>query len=120
MTEDFLIEQKFGRRRPFKVPEGYFEQFEKSVIQNLPEHPPVGKRVAKRRLRFLRWAACVAAVIAATVIYYNKTNDKISQPQSSAVTATVSYVVSGDYTLDEVSDFAMLDNEDIYAYLSDE
>jgi len=120
MTEDFLIGQKFGRRRPFKVPEGYFEQLEKSVMQNLPEQPVTNKPATKRSLRILRWAACATAVIAVAAVCYNKVDDKALRSQSQAVTAAASSVTSGDYTLDEVSDFAMLDKEDIYAYLSEE
>lgn len=38
--EERLLEQ-FGRKRPFTVPEGYFDQFQKSIIENLTAQKPL-------------------------------------------------------------------------------
>ena len=37
MNEDVLIESKMGKRNPFKVPEGYFNQLTEQVMQMIPE-----------------------------------------------------------------------------------
>ena len=48
--EERFIEEKFGRRTPFKVPEGYFDDFASQLMQSLPESEdrPAAKVVARK------------------------------------------------------------------------
>ena len=36
-NEEKILVQRFGKQTPFKVPEGYFESFEQSLMENLPQ-----------------------------------------------------------------------------------
>ena len=73
MKEEQLLKQKFGSQRPFKVPEGYFDSLEKSLMQNVVEPAVPNKRPAiKAFMRPLKWAACFAAVLLVSgTIYFN-------------------------------------------------
>lgn len=119
MKEEFLLEQRYGKRRPFKVPDGYFRQFEISFMRNLKEHDIVAM---KRRIPVWKYVACAACTIliaiSGFILFYENMNkedvcnaDNMKSYSSSSV---------NDYMIDDIYDYAMLDNDDIYSYVSDE
>ncbi len=118
MKEDSILEQKFGRERPFKVPEGYFSQFEKQLLDNLPEQKSARKvSISRYWKRIVSVAACVAVVIVSGVLYFNNAQEKMQSPVSAISDMYKSSSVYADYVIDEFSDYAMLDNEDFYSYV---
>lgn len=122
MKEEILLKQKFGNNRPFKVPEGYFDSFEKKMMQSVFETEVTKKTSVKRTfMRPLRWAACLTAVliISGGVIYFNRTATKSNLNQVSHMSENIASSNS-DYILDEISDYAMLDNDDFYSYITNE
>ena len=40
MTDEMYIEEKVGKRNPFRVPEGYFEQFTAQMMEQIPDAEP--------------------------------------------------------------------------------
>ena len=36
-TEDKFLKTQFGNKRPFKVPDGYFEDFASQILDKLPD-----------------------------------------------------------------------------------
>lgn len=122
MKEEQLLKQKFGSQRPFKVPEGYFDSLEKSLMQNLVEPAVPNKSSAiKAFMRPLKWAACIAAVLLVSeAIYFNRSGKESYQNRADNISENMSSAVSADYILDEISDYAMLDNDDIYSYVENE
>lgn len=119
MKEEQLLKQKFGSQRPFKVPEGYFDSLEKSLMQNVVEPAVPNKRPAiKAFMRPLKWAACFAAVLLVSgTIYFNSLEKESYQNHADNISENMSSSVYADYILDEISDYAMLDNDDIYSYV---
>lgn len=124
MKDDFILEQKFGREFPFKVPEGYFSAFEKQMLDNLPEVP---QKKAARKVSISRYwrlivsvAACVAVLIVSSVMFFNRNVHDGLHDNVSAVSDYVSSSAYEDYVIDEYSDYALLDNDDFYAYVMDE
>ena len=125
MNEDVLIESKMGKRNPFKVPEGYFDQLTEQVMQMIPEENTQtaqvqvmkpAKNAILRSLRPLFYAAacsCIAVFGVATYLHLNKEVNDTQQLQSNIVTVH-SY---SDSYIEEATDHAMLDNDDIYASL---
>lgn len=121
--EEKLIRQ-FGKIESFKVPDGYFEDFTSQLMNKLPEkshkkgifkfHPMVWSS----RLR----GGIAAAVIAATLTigvytYFGKFNvvnsyERSSMPQKENLDQVKS-------NFDQMADYTMMDNEDIYASLAD-
>ena len=129
MTEE-LLKQKFGQENPFKVPEGYFDNFASKFMEQLPEEEPkaveVEMPVAKRTwispMRRFAIAASFAAVLFGAATYYastgvNKDQDSQTEMASVALKNTETKSVQSDYMMDEMVDFAMIDNAEIYSYL---
>ena len=129
MTEE-LLKQKFGQENPFKVPEGYFDNFASKFMEQLPEEEPkavevempVAKRTWIRPMRRFAIAASFAAVLFSAATYYastgvNKDQDSQTEMASAALKNTETKSVQSDYMMDEMVDFAMIDNAEIYSYL---
>ena len=112
MNEEKYIQEKVRSWNPFVVPEGYFDTFADQLMASLPERQPRAKQVW---LRPLRYAAAVVCVFVLGVVSWLTLSPETQQPiQASAVQ------ISSDVAFDEAADYAMLDNYDIYACLSDE
>ena len=124
IPEEQYLEEHFGKSQPFSVPEHYFEDFSSRLMARLPEHKaataiPVQPKMSARR----RWLPMVAAaaVVGLLVIGAAVQFSKEDAPQSVARTAPVETAPTESaygVSLDELADYAMLDNEDIYAYVS--
>ena len=92
-------------KTPFRVPEGYFDSLTAKVMQQLPEQP---KRSLIAKLRpWMYAAACVVAVLFTATIYFYPSDNQ----QQVATTA--------DSYIDDIADYVMADNNDIYACLND-
>ena len=118
-NEEAYISNRFGKKNHFTVPEGYFEQLTERVMSCLPETPADANTATvtplrptlMRRLRPWLAAACVAAVIAGTTVYINR-SISTTHSQDELADANVS-----DTYIDDAADYVMVDNQDIYAYL---
>ena len=118
MYEEDYLNSKLGKNNPFTVPEGYFEQLTAQVMEKLPEKPVAKKAVIKRLRPWLYAAACVCIGVFIAGIAFNNNNDEVRK-QMQMATAEQEYVESyySDSYIDEEADYAMVDNQDIYAYL---
>lgn len=117
MKEEILLERKFGKKRPFNVPQGYFYQFEKSIMAKLPEHSN-RRTLMKRMLKPVACVACIIVLVISGFTYFHVAEKEV-QHANNAIENMPSFI-SGYYTVDEVSDYAMLDNDDFYSYTSEE
>ena len=120
MNEEDFIKSKMGTRNPFVVPEGYFDQLTAQVMQKIEAEEEQKKtRKAKpailRTLRPLLYAAACTCIALFGVAIYQHLNHEVSETQELQ-----SNIVVTDYTdsyIEECADYAMLDNDDIYASL---
>ena len=102
-VEEKHLKEIVGKRNAFRVPDGYFEQLTAEVMQRLPEQ----QKARTTTLRpWLYAAACTVAAVLMGVTYY--------WYQDSAD----DMMADGNY-YEEVADYAMIDNIDIYACLED-
>lgn len=130
MTED-ILKQKFGQQNHFQVPEGYFDKFMTDIMQQLPEQETTAvevklsdtkKRAWIRPMRRLAIAASFAALLFGAATFY-KSGNQGHQASSEMQTAKMEKVADSqsaendEYYIDEMANYAMLDNSDIYAYL---
>ena len=121
--EEKLI-TRFGKVEPFKVPDGYFEDFTRQLMSKLPDK---SHKTGIVELYPMLWSSrlrggIAAAVIAATLTigvytYIGKFNvinscERASMPQKENVDQSKT-------NFDQMADYTMMDNEDIYASLSD-
>lgn len=94
-----------GQQNPFRVPEGYFENFNDRLFARLPQQ----KKAKTIRLRPVLWRYAAAVVVAlglGTALYLNQ--------ESQPVTA---YDSQEDYYNEEL-DYIMVGNMEIAEYLT--
>lgn len=120
MEEEKYIEQKVGKRNPFRVPEGYFEDFHAQLMQQIseqkrPEQKPRAKSVWMRKPMYYAAACACALFISATAwLLTSKPDTNVSAPTQLASQQDVH-----EEEFDEAADYMMLDNHEIYALLSE-
>ena len=115
-------------QRPFIVPEGYFDSLADRVMSNIPanEVRMFTKKEPERRFGWQRYAAA-AAVVAAIFgagLYFGH-NNTVAEPQTAAPVAVAEHsndnsgaAYGGDF--DNVADYIMCDDYELYAYLTSE
>ncbi len=114
------LHNPIGQQEMFKVPEGYFDKFQQQMSAQFAEMAQHEHSAKIRPLQYLyRVAACalVLAGLTCTLLWWNGGHDH--EPLQADTQAEHATTVS-EYGLDEVSDFAMLCNEDIYGYVEGE
>lgn len=122
IAEEKYLEDKYGKKQPFKVPNGYFDSFAENLMDKLPEQQPVMTPHISmwRKWRKLRLtvavAASVCAVMFSVMTFMHDTKPAHSQLANNHTTKTVTS--DSYYTLDVAADYTMLDNDDIYALVS--
>lgn len=101
-------------RNTFKVPEGYFENLQERVMNNIPEqsHAEHNQRAHVIVMHRLRWAAAVACFAVFGVTAYLHYTEQESNETASVSTASNEII--------EVADYAMLNNQDVYDIFVDD
>ena len=122
-----FISDKFGHRTPFKVPEGYFDDLASQIMQNIPEprHHIEGARIVEMKVsrwRRLRPIAVAAASVCVAVfgmgIYLHSGERGAAGTHAERMKDVPS--ASSYAAVDAIADYAMLDTEDMYAYMEDD
>ena len=122
--EDKFLSDRFGRRTPFKVPDGYFDDFASLLMQKLPEsngiittQTVVMKPSLWHGFRPIAIAAASVCVAIFGVGIYVHNNQSRSVDSHVGTTNNVS---SASFSIvDAIADYAMYDTEDMYAYMED-
>jgi hypothetical protein len=108
-NEELYIDNKMGKKNPFTVPEGYFDQLTSRVMSQVPEEKP--RMAIVRQLRpVLYAAACLCLFVIGAGIYFHS----MEEEQNPLISAATEVTASDNY-VDEAADYAMLDNYEIYA-----
>ena len=106
---------------PMRVPEGYFDNLTQRIMDQLPEVEETATTTValnpQKRTRWIGWtvaaAACIAlAVMVAPKLWNNDTT--LTGPE----TALVNDNDMDQQYEEQILEYAMVDNTDIYAYLS--
>lgn len=121
VNEEKYLREKMGQSNPFKTPEGYFDQFTDRLMKQLPEERQ--KPAIVRLLRPMLYAAVFVGILilGATFVFNNSQSSDTQQNLALAThkTAEPSAVTYSDTYIEDAANYAMIDNEEIYAYLSD-
>lgn len=123
-AEEKLFEQRFGKKQPFTVPNGYFDQLAERVMERLPEQQPASVPLVPLKHRWRRWAVAAAAVgivlTGSLVFMGQRSGNEGLATTGHRATATTTDAYSSSYSsLDMAADCAMLDNDEIYAMVSE-
>ena len=126
--EEELLKNMVPKDNPFKVPDGYFEQFTSLMMDKLEEKPSARlmpeRQDGMQRRTLLRWlgkvAACVAVIAGGLSIYLHRTEmmEQAVLPQTAQV-STAGTTFTDEY-IDDAADYAMLDNADMYVCMLDD
>jgi hypothetical protein len=121
-NEERFIEENFGKKNPYRVPEGYFDHFTEQLLSQLPEQQ-AAEPVRHSRLKVLRpilmAAACLCIAIFSVTIYLNRSQDAPESAPVATTQSTNSTINEEEDYMDAAADYVMLDNADIYACLSE-
>lgn len=134
IKEEQILKSRYGTQSSFRVPEGYFDELASRVMASVPESQPaldMQSESASQGARIVpMWRRAVVskvAVIAGVVLLLGGASIGIGTSLSSrqagksvASGAWASVMHSEDSSFDEAADYAMLDNQDIYASLLSE
>jgi len=125
MKEEEIIRKHDSGRRPFKTPDGYFENFTSQLMQRIEREGLQPEPVKTVRLnpfkRAMRYAA--AAVVAGlcigagTYLYTQKTTTTTEQPVENVEYAFTDETM--DQALDYAMDYSLVDNSQIALYLTE-
>lgn len=126
--EEEAIRKICGGENPFKVPEGYFQNFTRNLMDKIPEEQPVKVvGIKKRPVHHFRmiWyaAACLTAVaILGSTLYLSLTPSTDTFSINGTLMDGPSNFASLFYDeeqIEEALDYALVNNEDIIYYLSE-
>lgn len=99
----------------YRVPDGYFEQFARDMMDKLPEQPfqPMNVVTTKVSPRWYAVAASVAAIVvavfAATSLFiYNQDEEQLAKKNT----------VVEEYSVDETADYVLIDHQDLYELIT--
>lgn len=120
MEEDFLIEQKFGKHESFKVPEGYFDDLTGKIMSHIPQHIGQNSCPIKRFLRPIYWAAACCVVVAVLIVRSFNSIDSNETNHANWLFNDDHISAYSDNIVDEMTDYAMFDNDDFYTFIADE
>ena len=121
MNEEMYIQEKVGKRNPFRVPEGYFDGLTDQIMQSLPDQPKRRAKSVFMRPVFYTAAASVCALLVAGAAWMWRPSAEatsVDKVQAKAVVQPQQAEDSEGY-FDEAADYMMLDNHEIYAYLAE-
>lgn len=111
MTEEKYILEKCGRENHFKVPEGYFDKVSSDVMSSIRHSHSTRKSVFRILRPYIAAVACALVAIFSINVYIGKNTTKTE--------AQAQWQFNDSY-IDDVMDYAMLDNGDLYACMAEE
>jgi hypothetical protein len=120
-NEEKNLEQRFGKQSPFLMPEGYFDDFTSRLMEQLPERKPKKVKLSlsiwKKYRPAMLAVACSCAAIFSIAVYLHTGNTNEKQMVSERM-MKVQVKSSEEGFIEQAADYSMLDNDDIYAYVS--
>lgn len=119
--------EKYNDRGQFKVPEGYFDTLADRIMANIPEAPKQETQKTQMRTKIFSLntgikygiaAAIVGAIISVTTIRLYHQGTSMASLETNTEMTNGSETYSEEYVNDYI-EYAMVDDNDIYEYLSD-
>lgn len=120
---------EYGNKRPFKVSDGYFDNLSERIMEHISidsgnvEQTHKNNIKLKRRLKPLLMAASIIGFVFLAVLSYRvflgntSLFSDVNETSFEKETSTNEKLTAKD--IDEAVDYMMIDEEDIYACLSD-
>lgn len=117
---------KFTDKGQYKVPEGYFDTLADRIMANIPEAPIQEKKQKKSakiislntRVKIAVAAAIAGALISSVTVRLYQQDKKLADVNTKTEMTTTPETYGEEYVNDYI-DYAMVDEDDIYKYLSE-
>ena len=117
---------KFTDKGQYKVPEGYFDTLADRIMANIPEAPIQEEKKKKSakiislntRVKIAVAAAIAGALISSVTIRLYQQDKKLANVEAKTEMTTTPETYGEEYVNDYI-DYAMVDEDDIYKYLSE-
>ena len=117
---------KFTDKGQYKVPEGYFDTLADRIMANIPEAPIQEKKQKKSakiislntKVKIAVAAAIAGALISSVTIRLYQQDKKLADVNTKTEMTTTPETYGEEYVNDYI-DYAMVDEDDIYKYLSE-
>lgn len=116
--EDIKIRNQFGTENHFQVPEGYFDNLAASVMQHIPDDQAkiIKMQTPAWRRHIVAISAAAASVAAAVCLVFALESNPAHSPSHLAAQHTT--MQQDNSNIDAMVNYTMLDNDDMYAYMS--
>jgi len=118
--EEELLRRITDGKQPFRVPEGYWESMRERMEEIVPAGGAVRakcRKTAGKRLRILAYAAGLCAVLSVCTAYYLSRG---GETVAFSADNDARQIYDDEAYMEEMADYAMLDNQDFYSYMSGE
>ena len=124
------LQKEYGTQRPFTVPENYFSELSSRVIAQIPteeqKETVVTVKPRRAKVRYLRPLAAAAMTIGVVLIGFLAYQEFDGGPGNGSLEGnrlaqgTQELSASSADDFDQVADYFMIDESDMYAYLASE
>ena len=120
MKEENELLRSVGTKNPFKVPENYFENFTKDLMEKLPEKETAASIKVSMWDRIKPWfyMAAMFAGLMLTFKMFQDISDR-AQNKSESTFANVEEAEFSDQYFETITNYAMMDDYTLYQYLTD-
>lgn len=110
-----------GQRNPFTVPEGYFDQFPKELMDRLPEKQPQPDDAQPITLwqRVKPWVYMAAMFCGLMLSVRMFVGEKETQSPAAGTMGDMEFSEVPDEYIDPIVDQTMMDDYTLYEYLTD-
>ena len=109
------LKLEFGTKRYFKVPETYFDTFTDKMMAILPEKPPT-MSIWHRDGSVVTAAACFIGLVCLSSYLYVFPSEEHNNSVSFMFQP---HIYDKQTTIDQMTDYMMIDSDEMYAYLAD-
>ena len=118
MKEDKDLLKKYGKKNPFTVPEGYFQNFNERLMEQLPEKEVISEPEIRTWDRIKPWVYMAAMFCGLMLSVRMFVGEKQSQ-SSAATSETTDFTEVPDEYIDPIVNQTMMDDYTLYQYLTD-
>lgn len=118
MKEDKDLLKKYGKKNPFTVPEGYFQNFNERLMEQLPEKEVISKPKIRTWDRIKPWVYMAAMFVGLMFTVRAFVGEQRLQ-NAGTETGTENYTEIPDEYIDPIVNQTMMDDYELYQYLTD-
>ena len=117
MKEDKDLLKKYGKKNPFTVPEGYFQDFSEKLMEQLPEKEVMPEPEIRMWDRIKPWVYMAAMFVG---LMFTVRAFVGEQPSSQSTDMEIgNYTEIPDEYLDPSVNQTMMDDYELYQYLTE-